>query len=79
MEKCAACDGTGQMTKPTPRTDAKAYTPFEDDANPQIVNADFARSLERQCARQSALLREVMENDWCRREFRERIERELKG
>ena len=27
--------------------------------------------------RRDALLKEVMQNDWCRREFRERIEREL--
>jgi hypothetical protein len=35
----------------TPRTDAKAYMPFEDDMNEQVVNAEFARTLERELRR----------------------------
>jgi hypothetical protein len=78
------------VTESTPRTDAAIvpavrrvadYLRLDIKDIPvelHMVNAPFARSLERQCARQSALLREVSVYR-LRRDLRERIERELKG
>jgi hypothetical protein len=48
------------MSAQTPQTDNKAYTPFEDDANPQVVNAEFARLLEADRDRLKALCEELL-------------------
>jgi hypothetical protein len=47
------------MSAQTPQTDNKAYTPFEDDANPQVVNAEFARTLEAERDHYKALCEEL--------------------
>jgi hypothetical protein len=49
------------MSAQTPQTDNKAYTPFEDDANPQVVNAEFARTLEAERDHYKALCEELRE------------------
>jgi hypothetical protein len=89
MEKCAACDGTGQMTEPTPRTvfirgielplDLNHYPADSAEGWEMLCRAKYAiESLERQCARKEALLRDCIDH-LLPGVLLERIERELKG
>ena len=63
----------------TPRTDAETEIEFTGDT--PMVPAELAKDLERQCARQTALLRECQDRLAGKRneELFERIELELGG